>query len=1234
MKLRQRISAALTALALIFTLTDASALGGLLNAAASAFAARIPVSEITLDKAPASPVAGEPFWGSSSVTTNKEVAILEKTVTWYLDDGMNTEVTGSAGYNKKYRVRIKFRVDTSNFELLSGINVFYYVGTVPMTMTTTVEDDQFVIAEMSFAPTRLPRTNSAEFVASSTIPAGSKEITISPLACHSTDQQILDVLPKTALINTEDTLYTLSSTITWKTATGSFDYATSTKYDPNDVEEQSFKIRGTVNVPGGSAVEDTTSTYYLFVNVTVLAADVLPPPTAVTTEGEYNIGINVKLSSTETIYYTISNNDKGPDPQGGVETDSNFKYSGGINLAGVVGSTKTYYIKAIAYNKNFRTSEVATFVYSITLEPSELTNIPTVHISVTPPVGGEVLDTKAVLSDDAAEIEVSGVALISSVAWIGSGDNGKADYNTRYSVSVELTPKNMYAFFSTKAYVNGNEARCTTNSSGSLTVTYTFPKKTDMLPIERCLLVNPGMISVKNGTSLSDIGKMLPATVELEAPEGTLLDEPVPVSWDLSSSSPLYDPKQAKDQHFTLIGRVTMPDYIEYAPGKNTVTATIYVGEAGTLVWPTASPPDSSGASGDRTFGKETTVTLHAEDNAAIFYTIGYCIGYPSDKDDIPDPSSSGGKGYTNPIVLEGIPGEVVTYTIKAIAMAPGMKDSPVNTFKYTLVIPKETVAAPTANKTPGTYSQVLDISLNTTTIGAEIYYTIDDTVKPENFQKYTGVFRLEGKANSSKIYNVRCYAADPDGRMNNSAVMKYSYRIELPKDKAVAPYPDQTSGASYEDSITVSLSCPTSNTEIYYTIDSQLDPSKNMNGTKYTGSFNLKKVKNEIVTYTVRTYAKSLDLNVDSSDVAVYTFTIGLDYGVESIELTKRPLKYSYYLGELLNVTGGEIKVNYKDGTTDLLPIDEDMIEDFDSWTLGQQALTVYYKGCTTKFNIVVRKKSTATDDTKTDDKDDSKNTSDTDKDKDTGKDDTASTDTTDEETELPPTMQGSGVKGWDQLLLKVKAAEVGSRKVINLNGTTSVPADVINAAAKRKVTLEFVVNDMISWVVDTGTLNKTVASVSVGIRSKDVYIPSVLVDASGDSEVVRMHLYGENKVCAMLYIKTGCKQKNRFVNLFRFDEDSRTLDFVSTSKIASNTGLAQVKPDLSGNYVLMLDTQTRLPGDADNSTNIDARDASAILKMIVGMMTFDDTCDFNGDGFINALDASAILKSVVGLK
>ena len=155
-----------------------------------------------------------------------------------------------------------------------------------------------------------------------------------------------------------------------------------------------------------------------------------------------------------------------------------------------------------------------------------------------------------------------------------------------------------------------------------------------------------------------------------------------------------------------------------------------------------------------------------------------------------------------------------------------------------------------------------------------------------------------------------------------------------------------------------------------------------------------------------------------------------------------------------------------------------------------------------------------------------------------------------------------------------------------------------------------------------------------SVGLKTSDVYIPTVLIDSSGDSEIVRVHTYGKNKIGAVLYVKTGKKVNNRFANLFRYNEDSHLLDFVDTSKIISSTGVAQVVPANGGDYVLMLDTRTRLPGDADNSTTIDARDASAILKMCVGTMELDDTCDYNGDGFVNAIDSAAILRSVVGLK
>lgn len=1230
MKLKKKITAAFAAFAMMFTLTDPAALGSVLNSSGIAFA-KAAIGDLELKSTLQQPVAGESFWGVNAAETNQSQYILETNVNWYLDgDPTNTPVTTNAGYNKRYRVEIKYRINTSNYSIpASGVTVYYPQGTNLVPMTTRVEGDEFVIAEHTFAATRLPNTTGVEFEATASIPAHYSEITLDPSpAAHTTNAQLLGMLPTTALITTEDADLTLRNTITWKTSTGSFDFATSDIYDPNGISEQSFKLRGTVTVPSGSAVGDTTTKYYVYVNVKVLAADQLPPPTTRTPEGEYNTGLRVILSSSETIYYTISENDKGPDPQGGVETETNFKYNGFINLAGVVGTTKTYYIKAVAFNSLFNTSEVAIFKYSITLEPSELTNIPTVHLDVDPPVGGEVLDTTAELSSNATDLERGGISVISSVAWVGSNLNGKADYNSRYSISIEITPKNMYAFFSTPSvFINGKPATSFTNPSGSLTITYTFPEKTAKLSSFK-IVAPSSVVTAENGTSIGNIGKLLPTLVELEAPVGTLLEKQYPVTWDLSSSSPSYDPKKSQVQEFTLTGTVALPEYIEYSQGQNVTTVKVYVGEAGTLTWPTAYPADS--AEGGRAFYEETEVTLTcANANAAIYYTIGT-------DPDLAAPTVSGGKAYTVPIKLAGSPGEIVTYYIKAIATAAGMKDSPVNTFVYTVIIPKKTCAAPTANYASGTYQQSLNLALNTTTVGAEIYYTTDPTAAITAFQKYTGVIQLEGLPNSTKVFNIRCYATDPSGKMNDSDLVQFNYTLALPKNAAIAPTPDKTPGISYEEGISVALSTSTPNTEIRYVtgVGSILDPAKGQYGTKYTKAISLKYVKNDIITYTIKTYAKSLDPNVDDSPVVTYTFTIGLEYNVTKIEIVTRPSKYSYFLGELINVSGGVIKVTYKDGTTENVLMDDDMIDDFDSWYLGQQTVKVYYKGCYTFFNVVVRKKSSDTSsDTKDDSKKDDTKKDDTTKD-DTSKDNTTTTpDTSTDGTVSPPTMKGSAVKGWDQLLLKVKAATAESRLVIYLNGNTSVPADIINAAAKKKATLEFVVNDAISWVIDAGKIGRTVASVSVGVKTKDVYIPSVLIDNAGESEVVRIHTYGDNKTGAMLYVKTGCNEKNHFVNLFRYNDTTNQLDFISTSKVTPSTGIAQVTPAAGGDYVLMLDTKTRLPGDADNSTTIDARDAAAILKMIIATFGIDDTCDFNGDGFVNALDAADILKSIVGI-
>lgn len=1234
MKLIQRLSAFMTAVVMMFTITDPAALGGIVNSAAKAFA--VDISALMLLDVPEQPKATGAFWNETAVTVDQEHTVFSKEVNWFLDNGTGDsglqEVSGVAGYNKTYRVQIKF---TPNYGYSYPENTAVYylggpTGNDQKHASRKWKEGDSIVAEFKFSPNELPSTTGVEFTPSSSMNPNLTSVKITDVPCHSSQTDILAMLPQTANIFTKDPTYTIKDVeIHWLTDTQKFDFI-SGQYNSNEVEAQNFEVRGTIYIPADAKVSDDKDKkkYTVSASVSVLAARQLAKPTSDKPdkfESEKNFIIKLSSLDNAQIYYTVSETEDGPDPTPGRVTETNLLYKNGISIVGTVGTTKTFYIKAIAYHEDFRTSDVAKFKYTVTLSPKVYQNISSVHLLIDPPVGGEVLDTTAEQDLNSAfdNAERYGIALISSVAWTGPNVSGKADYNARYSISVELTPRNMYAFFSTPSvYVNGYAATSTTNPSGTLTITYTFPTRTEKLKLYR--VVPPeSVVYADNGSSIAYIGDLLPTMVDVEAPEGTLLENQYPVTWDLNTSDPWYDPKRAAQQEFTITGTVSLPEFITFNKDENKVKVHVCVGQAGALAWPTASPSDSS-QEGGHMFYEDLYVTLTAAENATIYYTIGK-------NEEAETPTKTGGKKYTSPILLVGEPGDIVTYYIKAIATAPGKSDSPVNSFVYSIRLPKKTVAAPTANYPTGTYQQSLNIALNCTTVGSEIYYTTDPTASLSDFKRYEGAFVLTGIPNGTKIYTVKLYAVHPDGKMLSSEVVTYTYTIKLPKNRALAPYTNYTPGESYDKTLLLTLKCDSPDTEIYYTLNGS-DPTEAGKGIRYSNgkTITLAKRGDSVTVYTVKTYAKSTNPNVDDSPVVTYTFTIGVDYGVKKIEIVARPLKYSYFLGEQLNVSGGKIKVTYDDGTDEIILMDEGMIDNFDNWVIGQQTLIVYYGGETDSFNIVVRKRSSSNDD----DDDDDDDKKDDDK-KDDNKDDEKPEDPVDDKDKVSdPTMKGSAVKGWTQLQRKIAAAEKGSRVIIYLNGTTSVPADIINTAAKRKITIEFVVNDSISWVVDTGTLKKTVSSVSVGIKTRDVYIPSVLIDSEGGSEVFRIHTYGANKVGAVLYVKTGSKVKNRYLNLFRYNDDRRLLDFVDTSKVSSSTGVAQVVPKAGGEYVLLLDNQTKLPGDADNSTSVDARDASTILKAIVGSAGTEDSWDFNGDGLVNAIDASDILKSVVGLR
>ena len=98
-------------------------------------------------------------------------------------------------------------------------------------------------------------------------------------------------------------------------------------------------------------------------------------------------------------------------------------------------------------------------------------------------------------------------------------------------------------------------------------------------------------------------------------------------------------------------------------------------------------------------------------------------------------------------------------------------------------------------------------------------------------------------------------------------------------------------------------------------------------------------------------------------------------------------------------------------------------------------------------------------------------------------------------------------------------------------------------------------------------------------------------------------------------------------------FRVDGSDLVFVKAVKI-DKAGDALFPITTAGTYKVVTSGETKLVGDLDNSTSLNALDAALMLKkLVMNEVTADEAAkfDFNGDGKTNALDAAAILKWII---
>ncbi len=421
-----------------------------------------------------------------------------------------------------------------------------------------------------------------------------------------------------------------------------------------------------------------------------------------------------------------------------------------------------------------------------------------------------------------------------------------------------------------------------------------------------------------------------------------------------------------------------------------------------------------------------------------------------------------------------------------------------------------------------------------------------------------------------------------------------------------------------YDKAISVKLTCSTSGARIFYTTDGT-DPTYYSD--IYSEPIRIKVPADETeITVTVRAYA--VKTGYEDSELVEFTYTVTEpeELDVTYMEIYKNPSKTTYSKGDKLSLTGGKISVTYEDGTYKNIDMTQSMVSGFNSNTAGEKTVTVTYEGFTDTFTVNVKEGF-------------DHDTTGAGKENEVATPVTPDNDETEEE-DMRPLLSGSNAAGWSSIEKELAERAAGTNAIIMLNGAVTVPDTVIRAAAKKDIVLNFHTEDGYKWMLDTSEINKDtiIPYMGLGIRTSAIYIPSVPVNSVQGEEKARLHINSDNKLGAGLIVDVGKENKGRFAALYRYDSIANTLVMLSNVRVGSG-GEAELIPDISGDYVVFVDTDTAIIGDLDNNLLVNALDAAQLLRGLVygGILEDDAKYDVNRDGNINALDAADILKKIV---
>ena len=186
-------------------------------------------------------------------------------------------------------------------------------------------------------------------------------------------------------------------------------------------------------------------------------------------------------------------------------------------------------------------------------------------------------------------------------------------------------------------------------------------------------------------------------------------------------------------------------------------------------------------------------------------------------------------------------------------------------------------------------------------------------------------------------------------------------------------------------------------------------------------------------------------------------------------------------------------------------------------------------------------------------------------------------------------PSTSESG--GWEEIGTEIEEAQPGDTIVVDMNGTTEVPAEIFEEVAGKDVTVEFELEDGISWAVNgqdipTATdFSDLDLGVDMGTSGISVDVINSVTGELGSVQITLAH-DGEFGFALTLTAPLGRENAGYWANLYHYDEAGETLNFETSAQI-DDEGDVALRMTHASQYAIVIDDKSHALPFADLGEN-----------------------------------------------